>query len=381
MAAMDREWLTMIYLGADNDLFRFGDRLLDEAQKLGSNEAVTVVAQRDPTDPDKSSLRGKVVRGKWQSRDIGVTRNGAEGIVTFASDSMKEFPASKSMLVIWDHGNGWQNVHVFEHVLDIHERLEAVEVSEVLKNAGIDVLCFDACLMAMIEVAYQLRDAVKFIVASENVVPADTGWPYDSILCSLQSRPDMTPELVARALVYMFSGAYNGRPEPVTLSALNLANVKGMVTRINTLALALLAACRAGRMQDIAVARRHTQSFGNPDYIDLISFCDQLKIVFEEHPVSKAAEEVRKEAKRLVMASAHGCAPSIADANGVSIYYPDRPMSPAYEQLDFARDCAWTPFLSAVTPPQQPETIFQPPPAPPNVAVRSNAKTKKKNAA
>lgn len=360
MAVIDREWLTMIYLGADNDLFEFGDRLLKEAQNVGSNDTVTVVAQRDPTDPKESSLRGKIVRRKWEAKDIGPTNNGAGAVVNFARDSMKEYPAAKTMLLLWDHGNGWQNVHVFEQVVDIHQRLLAIDLSEALSRAGIDVLCFDACLMAMIEIAYQLRGRVKYMVASENVVPADSGWPYDSILCTLQSRPDMTPQLLARALVHMFSGAYNGSTAPVTLSALDLTYVADVVDAISKLSLRLMAACRAGMTQDIILARRHAQSFGNPDYIDLTSFCIELELLFANHPVEVASKEVREKMRNLVIASAHGCTPSIAGAHGLSIYFPDRPMSPRYEELDFARDCAWTPFLSMVTPPNQPEGRLDP---------------------
>ena len=41
------------------------------------------------------------------------------------------------------------------------------------KGKGVDLLAFDACNMAAIEVVYELRDAVPYLVASQSMVPFD----------------------------------------------------------------------------------------------------------------------------------------------------------------------------------------------------------------
>ena len=48
----------------------------------------------------------------------------------------------------------------------------------------------DACLMAMIEVQYQVRKFADVMVASQEVEPMH-GWPYTEILEKLNLRPTM----------------------------------------------------------------------------------------------------------------------------------------------------------------------------------------------
>ncbi len=361
---MANEWLTMIFLGADNDLFQFGKTLMTEVQRVGSSEHVTIVAQRDPTKPREPSLRGQVLRGRWDAREIGVTGGDARAILDFVEDTTTKFPGDKKMLFLWDHGNGWQNIHSFEPAASLPEQLEAVVLREALGETGVDVLCFDACLKAMIEIAFQLRNRVKYIVASQNVVPANTGWPYTSIIGILNTQPQMTPEEAARAIVGAFAGAYNDSMDPVALSALDLNFVEPTVAEIAKLSLALISTCRNGGREKVLTARRLSQSFGNPDYIDLISFCTEVERLLPESASALAAAEVMKYARQMVIRATRGNMPSISDANGVSIYFPDRPVSPLYDLLDFPHRSGWSKFLSMVTPEIKEPEPFVPQPDP-----------------
>ncbi len=54
----------------------------------------------------------------------------------------------------------------------------------------LSIIGMDACLMAMIEVQYQVRKFADVMVASQEVEPMH-GWPYDTILAELAARPTM----------------------------------------------------------------------------------------------------------------------------------------------------------------------------------------------
>jgi len=355
---MASDWLTMFYLGADNDLFPFGESLLDELELVGSSGAVAIVAQRDPTDAQGLSERGPVLRGRWDKEEIGVTAGNAQAVLDFVKYVKEEFPADKKILVLWDHGNGWQDVHVFQQVTNLPPELQAVALGEAFEGADIHVLCFDACLNAMIEIAYQLRRRVKYMVASENVVPAATGWPYVQILSMLATQPQMSAEQAARTIVGAFEGAYKGTNDPVTLSALDLDYAEATVEAIAGLSRALIAACTNGDGPQILVARRRSQSFGNPDYVDLVSFCGEIERLLPETAAARAAETVRAHVGKMVIAIARGDAPSISGANGVSIYFPDRDISSQYDQLDFPHRSGWARFLDMVTPEIKPRKVI-----------------------
>ena len=67
---------------------------------------------------------------------------------------------------------------------DFLDNLELKRVlSEVKRQTGreLDVLGFDACLMNMVEVGYQLKGTARVVVGSEELEPGE-GWPYDGVL-------------------------------------------------------------------------------------------------------------------------------------------------------------------------------------------------------
>lgn len=344
----------MLYLGGDNDLFQFGEDLLKEAQRVGSSSRVAVFAEHDPVQPSLPTRRGQIFPGRWDSHEIGITDGDAQTIIEFIEDAKLKFPAARRMLILWDHGNGWQNAQVFGTVADATTQLRLLDVRRIVaEQQDIEILCFDSCLMSMIEIAYELREKVKYIIASENVVPADSGWPYEAILRGLTAEPQRDAEDIISAIVHGFSGSYNGSNEPITLSALKVDQTKWAVEKIDELACALIDGCSDGSRQKVLFARRYCQSFGNPDYIDLVSFCTELEKLFPgTHDITKKAVDVREAVGKMVVTSTCGVTPSIRGAHGLSIYYPDRPMSPLYHKLAFAKTstCRWAAFLHMVTP-------------------------------
>lgn len=345
------DWLVMLYLAGDNDLFRFAETLIAEAQRVSSTDRVTVVAEHDPVQPDAQTFRGRFTGGRWDSFPIGITDGSPRDIVRFIRWA-KGYPAKQRVFIHFDHGNGWQNVHVFEQVTEASQelRIKAV-IRQALTEEPTDVLCFDSCLMAMIEIVYELR-MVKYIVASENVVPADLGWPYDAILRSLTLRPGVTPEVVAKAMVDGFAGSYNGSDQPVTLTAFNVSVVEDAVAAIDRLSRELIAVCVNGDRSKVLLARQYAQSFGNPDYIDIVSFCEELQRLMKDTRVAAATSPVIDAIHSLILAFTRSGAPSISRANGVSIYFPSRPMSPQYATLDFAQPdkCMWSSFIQMAAP-------------------------------
>lgn len=113
-------------------------------------------------------------------------------------------PAASYGLVMWSHAYGWvmdgiddpginptapsaSNSNVPAPVPgiqptsfgnDFGNRMNVTTLASVLSQHRFDYVYFDACYMSTVEVAYQLRHAVKTIVGSPSELPAD-GMPYD----------------------------------------------------------------------------------------------------------------------------------------------------------------------------------------------------------
>ena len=216
----EKEWTFMVYLNADNDLESAGIKDINEMEKIGSGDKINIIVQCDRSpeydesngnwigarrfyiqkDDDFSKINSKEIANLGESVDMG----DPAVLTDFIKWGVKNYPAKKYALVIWNHGSGWkfQNAR-FSPVKGIsydessgnhldNFKLTAALAEGVKLNGGkkFDIIIMDACLMAMVEIAYQIKDSAKVYIASEEVAPAD-GMPYDSILAKLAARPSM----------------------------------------------------------------------------------------------------------------------------------------------------------------------------------------------
>ena len=231
--------------------------------------------------------------------------------------------------------------------------LDNVELQRVMTRVKkslkrpVDILGMDACLMSMVEVAYQMRDVAGYAVGSEETEPGD-GWPYDRILQSLAAQPSMTPEDLAQEIVKRYIASY-GAGENVTQSALRLADLKALTQAIDGLGQALKAALAdASRRNAIMAERARVQEYSRPydDYCDLLDLCGLLEKNVSDKAVRAACGVVRKAAGAAIVATGTK-GPAVARSQGVSIYFPKRTLSPLYKTLDFTKASAWDEFLQA----------------------------------
>jgi hypothetical protein len=240
--------------------------------------------------------------------------------------------------------------------LDSRDLKAVLDATVSLIGRKVDVLGMDACLMSMIEMAYQTRNGARVMVSSEDAEPG-SGWPYRSILTLLAQDPAMTAEDLGKAVVDCYVRSYDESAlsfEPVTQSALNLGRAEGVVSALDELARGLIKGSKSkGLRAALAEARYQAQSFMDPDYVDLFDFVSLLA-------ANSGARPVRDACERLLAAIAPGKPGSLViangqaglaerNANGLSIYFPKLGVSPFYAALDMSRDCAWARLLEVMS--------------------------------
>ena len=143
----------------------------------------------------------------------------AETLTAFLSWGAAAFPAKKYMVVVGGHGSSWDGVAfdsnpggdgaaADDHVdgLALPELREALAAGAAAMGRPIDVLMFDACLMASMEVAWELRDTARYFVGSEEREP-NSGHSY-SFLHELVEHPGRWASTVARNVVYDYIHGY-----------------------------------------------------------------------------------------------------------------------------------------------------------------------------
>ncbi len=117
------------------------------------------------------------------------------------------------MLVIQDHGYSWRGVCMDETdgggIMRIDPMAWAIRNStETNDGVGVDILALDACSVATVEIAYELRDTLDYFAASQLFVPYD-GLPYKMIVEALVAEPTMTPEEISYDMVDTYTEYYS----------------------------------------------------------------------------------------------------------------------------------------------------------------------------
>lgn len=108
----------------------------------------------------------------------------ASTLADFLDFCSTNYPADHTAVIFWDHGSGSASGVSFDEIYDydsltldeIYNAFASVyELSE--ENPPLDLVGFDACLMATVDTASMLSDVASYMVASEETEPGN-GWYY-----------------------------------------------------------------------------------------------------------------------------------------------------------------------------------------------------------
>ena len=364
--------------------------------RVGSTKDVNCLVQIDRLE-DRKTRRFLITKGGGYERDcletFGETNTGNPKVLEdFLTWSMERYPAERYFLILWNHGSGWweearsraaaikspgarslrtrSRASLFHHSTNATghsthrsicyddtsggDALDNRELKDILARActvigkKIDILGMDACLMTMVEVAWQLRDTVEILVGSEIEEPND-GWPYAEIIAFLTTKPKSKTHIVAKEVIKQYIASYRDEGESVTQSAINTAATAEIIWTLNSLAAEILSDFDKNRKL-IQWAWERAPKFYDDNYLDLYAFARKLR--------SKDGGRIREKAEALLAALRIGKTKSllcqgklgreVAGTKGLSIYFPADSINPADRGLDFANDCRWADFLERV---------------------------------
>jgi hypothetical protein len=407
-----KRWTVLAWIAGDNNLDSYGLSDIKEMKRVGSTKDVDVAVQFDRRGNGKT-YRYHLRKGTTLASDVvqqlGETDCGDPAVaIDFFTWGMQQYPSEKVLAIIWNHGSGIDEADVYRRAkrtgIRIERRarprantrprsqarviatngfsralfnttvqsaiklraiayddtnrdfLDNAELKRVLAQVvkatkrSIDVLGFDACLMNMVEVAYQLRGLVGHIVASEAVEPGD-GWPYEKVIGDLVAKPTADGVTVARNIVRRYLAAYSPSEE-VTDSAVDVSRVQALAQSVDSLAAACLPTLQApADYQAFGRSIKTAQRFDMKDYVDLGALCNQLIARSPQPAVQQAAQAVltslRGGAQPFVIAEGHKGS-TVAGATGTAIYFPlAGDVTVNYGKLDFSKATRWGELITA----------------------------------
>lgn len=362
----ESQWTILVFLNADNDLEEFGIADVNEMESVGSSPEVNVVVQMDriagydssngnwtgarryliQRDDDTAGITSPVLQ------DLGEIDMADPQVLTdFVQWGKAAFPAQHYGLVIWNHGSGWRHPRPTRGISfdDTSAAFMSIpQLGTALDGQQLDIVAFDACLMAMAEVAYEIRNSALIMVASEEDVPAE-GYPYygdpqhPGILQPLVDNPAMTPSQFASVIVNQTVDYLAGRFD-ATHSAVDLSKIGPVTSAADQLARALIANSSTYGSQ-ITSARNSSQAYSDNDFKDAFDFAQRVKEAAPVSDVIAAADALSSAIAACTITERHS-GTSVANSHGLSIYLPaPADFDAGYSQLAFAQATSWDEWL------------------------------------
>jgi hypothetical protein len=411
------KWTILTYIAAHNNLDAMGTRSLEQIIQVGSTSQVMHGVLYDGPNGAVRYIIGGPGKVLSEGHNSWYDSGDPHELIKAAKWLYQQYPAERYALVLWSHGSGWQpeEMHMvatqarnndqiakaellersaapgsramfrtsLARILRVNEpterailfddgsghSLDTLELEDVMCQIQavigqpIDLLGMDACLMATLEVAYQVSRSVRCLAASQEPVPG-TSWPYDQIYGELRSKPDCTARQLAVLIVKQYLAYYQANPQEagVTEVAMDLTNIERIAHAISSLSSCLLENMdqSADKLWKIQVKTREKESceerhkpnkFENHLW-DIRSLAAGLIKAQTSSKVQAAARKVIESLavkSQCVLAGGH-IGKWFNDTGGVAIYLVPpgiNRISPYYKELSLSADSYWNEMLEA----------------------------------
>ncbi len=387
------KWTFMVYLDADNNLEGAGIEDFNEMEMVGSTAEVNIVILFDrapeydtsngdwtgtriyhvkkDSDPNNLASYTEGVDVWYSENETEMNMGDPQTLVNFTLWAMEHFPAEHYFLDLWDHGGAFWGVCWDDSSGEKGDALNMTELGEALdritETAGrrLDIVGFDACLMAEAAVMYQIKDYADIGVGSGFTEPGD-GWPYTEILGPLVQNPDMSPRDLATLVVDAYIDSYTDREDDpqdspsVSMAAIDLKKFELAADAISAFGMQMSLGSPitppAAYYSHLRYIRSRTASYdmANVGPFDITQYCMYDIIDF--------ADRVEQDPTLAFLHdSAYNMEAKIKDAiikartndakfryHGLTVYFPSGTQTvydPRFSQTLFARERYWDEFL------------------------------------
>jgi len=375
------KWTVLVYMNAANDLDTFGDLNINQMEKAAGNPDVRFVVQwkqavitgesESPSfvgtrryllqhDTDVNNVHSQLV----QDMGTGVDMGDWHTLNDFISWGKTFYPSDRTVLVIWNHGNGWHrgiNTDATRGVSyddDMGTSIQTWELGQAIGTNHVNIFAWDASLMQMLECNNEIRDKTDLIVGSEESPPG-AGYPYDTIFQHFADNPDATTVSLAKNFVDETLLVPSYASQKITQSVIEADKLSDLSNAVNLLASTLNQEEIANRTDFdlyIQTARLNAQAYSQSSsrtYRDLIGLTQELdKTVGAYTPtggILTGDATVRTAAAAAILYEGHNA--NSPNSHGIAIDFSPKSRfvnyGSDYSLLRLAQDTEWDEFLAA----------------------------------
>jgi len=311
---------------------------INEILYANISDKVNIIVETGGANSWNNSVMDPGTNQRWQLADGDMRhledaglKNMSKGdtLTDFINFCATDYPADRYMLVLWDHGGGTVDGYAYDERFDSDKMMPLPELDRALANAGVvfDLIGFDSCLMSTAETAFMLEKYADYMVASQRVEPGD-GWHYTPWVNALSentsiSTPDLGAAIIDSFIAESRTGYYG---KELTLSLTDLTYIQDFFN-----ALYEFFETAQDTLVDDRVFIDTSGTLGrSPAMVDNYDLVD-LGLLLQS--MSGSGEALAK----LEQCVAYNNA-TIADHNGLCLYFPYMNLDKVGSALDVYRD-------------------------------------------
>ena len=358
-----KKWTVMVFVNAKNNLESYGLSDVNEMEKIGSSDDVNIVAElgriKGYTSADgdwtgsrrylitKDPVNNYAIKSPILMEIPKSDMGSWEYLVGFAKWSMEKFPAENYMLVVWNHGSGWNKDTAFEATKGLsyddetHNHMTTPQIRLAMEKIGkINIFSMDACLMQMAEVAYEIKDYTNYVIASEETEPAD-GYTYDTFLGPLVNNPNMNGAELSKATVDSYIEHYANAGRSGTQSSINSASFDKFVTLLDDW---IKTAMDANEKTAVLEAKNKAQDFYYSSNKDIYHFIQLVAKNAKNEGLIAKSNDLLKFMKDNLITYNNTTGYAYNNAYGLAVYMPSY-LPTSYKALKWAAETQWDEFI------------------------------------
>lgn len=263
--------------------------------------------------------------------------------MTDVLDDAKELaPADNFALVLWSHGNGWNN-DGYNDPDDRHrtwgehqgKMMNITALRTALEGQNLEYIYFDCCYMGTVEVAYELRKVAPYIVASASELPRD-GMPYDKTLRYLMRGQSSLTD-AARTTYEHYNAKDDARERTCTIAVIETAGLDRLARATTAIYDVTPLPHPGNNVTNYRNSNRHGYAIDFGEYVSALAADSQLPAALTTEFESALAAVVKYAAATPTLWDTY----QIYHHSGLATYVFDIPSDydrRGYSQLDWAID-------------------------------------------
>lgn len=255
----------------------------------------------------------------------------AQTLYEFLAFANANYPAERVAVTFWNHGGGSVSGAAFDELyemdsLDLAEMYQAFDAvwPADKENPALEMVGFDTCLMATVDVASVFQNFARYLVASEELEPGN-GWYYTGWLGELAKNPAMEGDELGIAICNSFYEGCEaaGTQDQTTLSVTDLTKLTPLLEAYETFGQeALVAASQdPGFFAELGRAAAQSENYGgNTREQGYANMVDMGHLARQTAWMLPSAQSVSDALAECVIYKVGGI--YRAEATGLSCFYP-----------------------------------------------------------